>query len=107
MDAVGFNGESDVQAVVDQQVRLITRGQRPKLLGQCVQLAAFEVLFPELNGPHPAVEGGVHDIGEGPVGGLGAVGDEIQAKVEHRSDGLGKPTPAFGHPSPGGDGVIG
>ena len=98
MDAVGFDRQGHVEAVVDQQLGPVACGQRPKPLGQCVQLAAFKVLFPELNGPHPTVESGVHDIGEGPVGGLFTVGDEIQAEVEHRSDGLGKPTPALGHP---------
>ena len=45
----------------------------------------------------------MNDIGEGPVGGLLTVGDEIQAEVEHRSDGLGKPTPPLRAPLPRGD----
>lgn len=83
MHAVRIDSQRDIKTFVNQQPRLIAFGEGAESRGEVIQLAAFEVLLSELHRADATIKSRVDHINQWATSGVRAVGDAVQAKVEH------------------------
>ncbi len=81
MDAVGPHGQGHIDPAVDEEPSPELLGHAPERPGKPGVFIIRQILFPQLHCAHPAGQGGAHHVLQRPAGGLGAVGNQVQGKI--------------------------
>jgi hypothetical protein len=80
MNAGSAEGQSDIQAIVDEQRDMVCRQGHVKLFAQGTELSGTEVFFTQLHHAGTALGGARHDLHERPPLRLLTVRDDIESR---------------------------